>query len=67
MPRWVLDCPECNAKFTHTELIATESVPANDVLRVAPKPEFPEGGLELECPNCKVMSAFQRRELIFVS
>jgi endogenous inhibitor of DNA gyrase (YacG/DUF329 family) len=65
MPQWVLRCPECNANFTHSE-IATENQPLRDSFAgLAVKPEFPEGGMRLECPNCKKSSVYQRHELVF--
>jgi hypothetical protein len=29
------------------------------------KPEFPEGGSELECPNCGHKDTYQRHELVY--
>jgi hypothetical protein len=29
------------------------------------KPDFPEGGAELECPNCGNKDTYQRTELIY--
>jgi hypothetical protein len=30
-----------------------------------PKPEFPEGGTELECPNCGSKDTYQRHDLAY--
>jgi hypothetical protein len=32
-----------------------------------PKPDFPEDGAELECPNCGNKDTYQRTDLIYHS
>ena len=65
--RWVLDCPDCHRDFTHTELCPDDETRQPDPFMgwPGPKPEFPEGGLALICPNCKKSFVYQRHELIF--
>ena len=61
MARWVLDCPNCNKNFTHTEI-------PSDVGAFAwsgAKPEFPESGLSVTCPNCNKIAVYQRYELVY--
>jgi hypothetical protein len=66
MPRWVLGCPECNRDFTHTEIPADPKRRSFDrFLGTEAKPEFPQGGLRIECPNCKKTSIFQRYQLVY--
>jgi hypothetical protein len=54
MPHWVLKCPECKIHFTHSEVhIGKEDY---GLWLLPSKPEFPQGGSWLECPNCKKTS-----------
>lgn len=61
MARWVLECPSCNKEFTQSQ-IGTNLKLAD--YYIVPKPDFPTDGLQLECPNCKKASLFQRHELM---
>jgi endogenous inhibitor of DNA gyrase (YacG/DUF329 family) len=61
MPRWILNCPECQEEFTHSEV--RESL--HGISWWDEKPELPESGIQLECPNCKKTSAYQRYQLIY--
>jgi hypothetical protein len=61
MPRWTLKCDNCDFEFTHSMIQDTGVV--NFFL--PPKPEFPEGGSELECPNCGYKDTYQRTDLIY--
>jgi endogenous inhibitor of DNA gyrase (YacG/DUF329 family) len=61
MPRWVLNCPKCQKEFTHTQI---ERRNLQDYY-LEPKPDFPEEGLSVQCPNCKVSAVYQRRHLIY--
>jgi hypothetical protein len=63
MPQWVLNCQHCYKPFTHGE-IDLASLASYDRLW-APKPNFPEGGLRVKCPNCKKPSTYQRYELMY--
>jgi hypothetical protein len=64
MPEWVLICSKCHKSFSHS-LIA----PRDKSYRFDPlwpeKPEFPKGGLELNCPHCGQTATYQRFELMF--
>jgi endogenous inhibitor of DNA gyrase (YacG/DUF329 family) len=62
MPQCVLNCQHCHKPVTHGE-INLASLASYDPLW-APKPDFPEGGLRMMCPNCKKPSTYQRYELI---
>ena len=62
MARWVLECPSCKKEFTHSQI--EENLKLADYY-IVPKPEFPIGGLQMECPNCKKASAFQRQHLAY--
>jgi len=70
MPRWILECCECNEQFTHSR-IPNERIPPNnlnaflDVL--FDKPDFPTNGLSLVCPHCKKTSLYQRHQLVYRS
>jgi hypothetical protein len=60
MASWTLACKNCHAVFTHSRIpdtLADYYIPT--------RPEFPPSGLECECPNCKVKSTYQARELTF--
>jgi hypothetical protein len=63
MPQWVLNCQHCHKLFTCDE-IDLASWAAYDPLW-PPKPDFPEGGLRMACPNCKKGSTYQRYELMY--
>ena len=68
MPRWVLGCPECHVDFTHSEITRNDRPSGAEFLDfLTPKPEFPDGGMTVECPHCKVSSVFQRHQLLFRS
>jgi hypothetical protein len=62
MASWVLNCKNCGKNFEHAKISDTF---ANYF--IAEKPDFPSGGLELECPNCKQRAMYQRAELMFQS
>lgn len=50
MPKWVLYCTHCKNSFAHSEVVAP---PSYDPFYLAPKPDFPKGGLSLTCSHCK--------------
>jgi hypothetical protein len=62
MARWVLGCNNCKSDFTHTEIAPSDFDP---FVRTAPKPEFPAGGLSVNCPNCGEADVYQRHELTY--
>jgi endogenous inhibitor of DNA gyrase (YacG/DUF329 family) len=62
----VLDCPDCKAEFTHSEITEIESHSTlNPFTGLLAKPEFPGDGLRLECPNCKKNSLYWRHQLVY--
>jgi hypothetical protein len=48
-------------KFDHAEIV-TDSL---ENFFFAPKPSFPPGGSEIECPNCHDKAVYQRVELMY--
>lgn len=62
MSRWVLDCPSCHEEFTHAE-IKRERL--EDYFLPEPKPQFPDGGLSIDCPHCHMKSLYEGRQLRF--
>ena len=63
--RWVLYCPHCNEAFTQSEIPETSSSVYDPFTSTVMKPEFPNGGLSLECPLCEGVSVYQRHQLIY--
>jgi hypothetical protein len=61
MAPWILNCPNCGADFFHSEVAADRGL----LDWVTPKPEFPKGGLQMDCPICKIASLFQRYQLLY--
>jgi len=61
MSRWTLKCENCSFPFTHSMIDDSGAV---NFLEPA-KPEFPEGGSELECPNCGHKDTYQRTDLMY--
>jgi hypothetical protein len=61
VPRWTLFCADCKKEFTHSEIADAEDP---FIAWKATKPEFPAGGLRLECPSCTKASVYQRNELV---
>ena len=63
MPSWNLTCQNCSESFTHSKIeggnLANYFVPQ--------KPEFPEEGQELQCPNCNTKAQYQRTDLRYDS
>lgn len=66
MDRWILKCPGC--KTTFTQSVVKPPSKLSELLYVwPPKPEFPNGGVRLECPNCKTASLYQRNQLTYAT
>jgi hypothetical protein len=67
MSLWVLGCPDCQKYFTHSEIPTNGHSQLTDpfVPWLEPKPQFPEGGLTLVCPNCQKTATYERHELVF--
>ena len=64
MPNWLLCCPHCNARFVHSEVTAPATY---DPFYLSPKPEFPDGGINLTCPHCTKESCYERHDLVYSS
>ena len=66
MPRWVLDCPECNQEFPHSEIDTKRTPSSLDPFSwIADKPDFPDEGIQLRCPHCKKLSVYKRYQLVY--
>jgi hypothetical protein len=61
MARWVVDCPACNAEFTHTEI---NEGGTRHTSRSPPKPNL-DGGSVKECPHCHAATVFRPAQLIY--
>jgi ribosomal protein S27E len=67
VPCWALRCPECKRDFTYSHAAARSNQGRYDYfLSFEPKPEFPAGGLQIECPNCKQTSLFRSHDLVYI-
>ena len=64
MPRWMLYCSLCRRVFPHSEVTFDSSV-ANPFGWLGNKPNFPDGGLSLKCPNCMEAALYQRYQLFY--
>jgi len=62
MPRWIVRCPECEKEFTHTTIGKTIGL-MRDPFASPPKPEIPEGGTALMCPDCNKASTYRAFDL----
>ena len=68
MARWVLGCPDCNQDFTHSQVDTESQNSFRDPFAwLVDKPEIPDSGVQLECPNCKKISIYKRTQLIYRS
>ena len=67
MARWSLECTDCRQPFTYKEILGSEEQRPLDpfLFWSGPKPEFPNDGAALACPNCGKSSTYQRHQLIF--
>lgn len=66
MARWMLDCHDCHKKFTHSEISSNGHSQLLDpfIQDWEIKPEFPNSGQALVCPNCLKSATYQRHELV---
>jgi hypothetical protein len=62
--RWVVDCRNCLASVTHSE-VGKERKLIDYLFPAAP--EIPLGGQEMECPSCKTKGLYTRRDLRYLS
>lgn len=65
MPRWVLECSQCKAEFTHSEISGSGYNSFDPFTLTATKPELPASGVTIVCPNCKSSAVYQRYELVY--
>jgi hypothetical protein len=66
MQRWVLDCFQCKAELPHSQ-VNDSDFSGSDPYSTLTKPKFPDGGLSVLCPYCKITSVYQRYQLILRS
>ncbi len=64
MPHWALSCRNCHKNFVHSEIAARSTELPYDTLW-PDRPEFPAGGLSVQCPHCQETSNYQRFELMY--
>jgi endogenous inhibitor of DNA gyrase (YacG/DUF329 family) len=64
MSSWTLRCATCKVEFTHTEITRTDSL-FDPFVRSSPKPEFPAGGLTLNCPNCGAPCVYEQFQPVY--
>jgi hypothetical protein len=68
VPRWVVGCPECKQEFTHSEISADRRPSALDPFAwIGDKPDIPETGISLKCPNCNKAAIYKRYQLTYRS
>jgi hypothetical protein len=63
--KWILVCPDCGLKFTHSNIepkVLEQS--RRDLFKIVAKPNFKDGE-RIGCPNCKVESVYEGFELIY--
>jgi len=66
LARWVLTCPECKLEFTHSQVKDTYAPSLKDAFSwICDKPELPDEGIHLRCPNCMSETAYKRYQLIY--
>jgi len=64
--RWVLGCPKCGKEFMHSEIDSEHRSPLLDPFAwIGDKPEMPEAGVKLKCPNCSKVSVYKRYQLTY--
>jgi hypothetical protein len=59
-----LGCANCKTDITHSEIPADGRLP-DTFLRGAPKPEFPNEGVTVKCPNCGEAAVYERHQLTY--
>jgi DNA-directed RNA polymerase subunit RPC12/RpoP len=61
MAAWGLNCANCNqnvTKFVIEDTLESYFLPE--------RPNFPEGGKKIECPNCGYNATYQRTDLAYL-
>ena len=66
MPQWVLNCPSCGKVFRHSEIERSSENLLYDALWPY-RPEVPEDGLRLKCPDCQRPATYHRFQLMYSS
>ena len=64
MPRWMLHCEQCSKPVPYSG-VAFEHPAADAFAWLGRKPDFPDGGIHLGCPNCRETSLYQQHQLIY--
>jgi hypothetical protein len=65
MARWILICPNCARRFSHSNIEPTAIQQSErDPFHVVAKPKLPDGE-KLACPNCKMEAVYEAFELIY--
>jgi ribosomal protein S27E len=61
MASWVLQCGNCKVVFAHSQ------IDDRSILNyyIPEKPDFPSGGILLECPSCGTRATYQLAELSY--
>jgi DNA-directed RNA polymerase subunit RPC12/RpoP len=62
MAAWGLNCANCDqnlTKFAIEDTLESYFFPE--------KPDFPERGTEIECPNCGYKATYQRTDLAYMT
>ena len=67
MARWVLEYPRCNKIFTQSNIPYLSSFLGDPFTGHETKPEFPDGGLKVECPYCNTADLYRRYQLTYRS
>jgi hypothetical protein len=61
MAHWMLTCPKCLASFRHSEV--AEATAEDYFLPL--RPQFPEDGSDIECPDCGHFATYQATDLTY--
>jgi endogenous inhibitor of DNA gyrase (YacG/DUF329 family) len=66
MPRWVVRCPNCSERFTHTHIeVGVIEESHRDPYGVLLRPTLPDGTEARTCPQCQTTSVFRPFELFY--
>ena len=65
MARWVLECAHCKVEFPHSDINVDGYSAFDPFTLTATKPEFPQDGLSVVCPNCSNTFVYQRYQLLY--